>query len=84
MTLNSFIKHDVGLPCVYFLIICFYIFLFNFFVEYMYVNKMYILNTSSDREVTCMSVDGHLILVHKLLIVAVYTEILTVVKLSGN
>lgn len=31
MTLNSFIKHDVGLPCVYFLIICFYIFLFNFF-----------------------------------------------------
>lgn len=31
MTLNSFIKHDVGLPCVYFLIICVYIFLFNFF-----------------------------------------------------
>lgn len=31
MTLNSFIKHDVGLPCVYYLIICFYIFLFNFF-----------------------------------------------------
>lgn len=26
--MNSFIKHDVGLPCVYFLIISFYIFLF--------------------------------------------------------